>query len=54
MSHLAASYSPRRIADFVFLHGLARIAARQALRADDRLYVPREWDHAHRANGPEE
>ena len=52
MSHLAASYSPRGIGDFVFLHGLARIAARQALRADDRLYVPREWQHADRVKGP--
>ncbi len=49
MSNLAASYSPRRIGDFVFLHGLARVAAHQALRADDRLYVPREWEKTDRA-----
>ena len=48
MSQLAASYSPRRIGDYMFLHGLARSAARQALRADSRLYVPREWERAHR------
>lgn len=54
MSHLAATYSPRRVGDFVFLHGLARIAARQALRADERLYVPREWEHAHRPEGIED
>ena len=54
MSHLAASYAPRRIGDFVFLHGLARIAARQALRADDRLYVPGDWQPADRVNGPDD
>ncbi len=47
MRQLAASYSPRRFGDFIFLHGLARIAARQALRDDERLYVPREWERAH-------
>ena len=54
MGNLAASYSPRRIGDFVFLHGLARIAAHQALRREERLYVPREWEETNRPSSPED
>lgn len=48
MRRLAAAYSPARLRDMLFLHGLALSAARQALRddeprPDERLYVPREW-----------
>ena len=51
MRDLATSYRPRRIGDLLFLHGLARIAARQALRTGDPLYVPREWQPADPADG---
>jgi hypothetical protein len=52
MRQLAASYSPRGIRDYFFLHGLARIAARRTLRTDDRLYVPREWERSDPAEEP--
>ena len=43
MRQLAASYSPSRVGDLIFLHGLAISAARRALREGEPLYVPREW-----------
>lgn len=46
MRELAAGYAPRKARDHLFLHGLAVIAARRALREGDRLYVPREWEQA--------
>jgi hypothetical protein len=44
MRQLAAEYRPKGVRDHLFLHGLAILAARQALRAGDSLYVPREWE----------
>jgi hypothetical protein len=46
MGQLAAGYTPRRIRDLLFLHGLAVLAARRALREGDALYVPPEWERA--------
>ena len=46
MSELAAGYRPKGVRDHLFLHGLAVLAARRALRAGDALYVPREWERA--------
>ena len=46
MRQLAAVYSPKGVRDHLFLHGLAVLAARRALREGDRLYVPREWERA--------
>ena len=46
MGQLAAAYSPKRIRDLLFLHGLAVLAARRALREGDPLYVPSEWERA--------
>lgn len=52
MRQLAAAYSPSRLRDMFFLHGLALSAARQALRdeqprREEPLYVPREWSDAY-------
>jgi hypothetical protein len=44
MGHAARSYTPTSPADFFFLRGLALVAARHALREDEKLYVPREWE----------
>ena len=46
MRRAARLYAPTRMWDYLFLHGLALQAARHALRDDDRLYVPREWEDA--------
>lgn len=54
MRELAAGYAPRKLRDHLFLHGLAVIAARRALREGDRLYVPREWERAHPADDRED
>ncbi len=39
-----AGYRPRRMTDYLFLHGLALRAARRTLREDRaKLYPPAEW-----------
>jgi len=46
MRRAARMYTPTRMWDYLFLHGLALQAARRALREDDRLFVPLEWQDA--------
>lgn len=38
-----ASYRPRSVMDYLFLPGLARQAARRAIRSEPPLYPPIEW-----------
>ena len=46
MRESGRNYSPTSAADFFFLHGLALVAARHALREPEPLYVPRDWDES--------
>lgn len=46
MGHAGRSYSPTSTADLFFLHGLAVVAARHALREGEKLYVPPEWEES--------
>lgn len=52
LRQIAAAYTPTRLRDMLFLHGIALSAARQAIRDDqarleEQLYVPREWADAY-------